>query len=93
MSRCSPPVRETGRPFPQSSVQCTSPSRHTPAKPGEVLHNDRVDPSGLNTIDHPLEIRPFEICPAPTVVAVIIADGDVLVLTILGEDGLLRANM
>ena len=64
-----------------------------PSESGEILHDDRVDPPGLDIVDHPLEIRPFEICPAPTVITVIITDGDMMLLTVLGENGLLRRDL
>ena len=59
---------------------------------GQVFDNDHVDFSRLNIIQHPFEVRPVEVGSAPSVITVVITNGNVAFVTVLGEQCLLRLD-
>ena len=59
---------------------------------GQVFDDDHVDFSRLNVIQHSFEVRPVEVGSAPSVIAVVITNGNVAFITVLSEQCLLRLD-
>ena len=59
---------------------------------GQVFDDDHIDFSRLNVIQHSFEVRPVEVGSAPSVIAVVITNGNVAFITVLSEQCLLRLD-
>lgn len=49
--------------------------------------------SDFNVIDHPLEVWAVKVGAAPAVITVVAADGDMVLLTVLGEKRFLNLDI
>lgn len=52
------------------------------AEPGKVFHQDTVDFSSFNVIQHPLKARTFKVCARPAIIHIFVHNKESLVMGI-----------